>query len=193
MSKKHPKNSRKKIGICISHNRITFLFLVFTLITIALTVSLVKQRQNLTQHAAGCSVYPIYADALAPGWHNGSGTDSTINFSTISPVYSGSYSISFTAKKAFAGMYLYADTPVDTTPYTALQFALQASQANQQYTIVFYDMNEKPLTSPISLAKYGGNPVVGKWKLYRIPLTDLKAQVTQVKAFLFQSQSVHAQ
>jgi spore germination protein YaaH len=170
-----------------------FLFVVLLVLLLPVTVFISQKQQQIQQNAAGPTIYTIYADALSPNWHNGSGTDSTINFSTISPVYSGSYAMSFIANKPFAGMYLYSDTPVDTIPYTSLQFALQASQANQRYTIAFYDTNERPLTAPISLAKYGGNPVVGKWKLYTIPLTDLKAQITPIKAFLLQSQSTHAQ
>ena len=53
MSKKYPGNSKKKVGKFVSRNKITILFLSLTLIAVVITMSLVKQRQETKQYAAG--------------------------------------------------------------------------------------------------------------------------------------------
>ncbi len=179
--------------LTISKRQGVLLATAVTLVASSLYIIQSSTTSNIGQQAQKGQTYTIYNDHFLNDWKDGSGQDSTVNIATTNPTYTGSNSISFSAKGPFAGLYLFTTSPVLTMPYTALQFVLQASQSNQHYTVALYDQNEKPLKSPLSLARYGGDPVAGKWTVYTIPLADLGAQKTTVKALLLQSQANNPQ
>jgi len=69
-----------------------------------------------------------------------------------------------------------------------LHFAAQARRAGQDYTVTLYDGAHKPL-STVHLVHYGGDPVPGSWKVYDIPLSDLRANATHIRGIAIQSRS----
>ena len=98
-----------------------------------------------------------------------------MNFANTSPVYEGTTSLSVIYKAGYATLYLHTTNPVDSTPYNYLFFVARAAQANQRYAVNLLDVHGNKYASPLRLANYGGNPVVGSWKTYKIPLSALGA------------------
>jgi len=173
----------QKLQHRISKKLVTILFI---LLALPISVFLVQQARGV-QGSTFSLRYTIYEDALASGWHARSRA-SRINLANPSPVYSGSKSISFTPTGRGALLYLYTNTAIDITSYSSLHFAAQASRAGQDYTVTLYDGANKPL-STLRLARYGGDPVPGSWKVYNIPLSDLRAKATHINGVAIQSRS----
>ncbi|MEZ4729955.1 MAG: S8 family serine peptidase [Caldilineaceae bacterium] len=71
----------------------------------------------------------IYDDGLAGGWEDWS-WDTTRDFANTTPVLSGSRSIAVTYNAPWAGFYLHANTPVNTTGYSSLRFRVRGSTTN---------------------------------------------------------------
>ncbi len=173
----------QKLQHHISKKLVTILFIFLAL---PISAFLVQHAQGV-QGASHSVHYTIFEDALASGWHARSQA-SRINLANPSPVYSGSKSISFTPTRRGARLYLYTTTAVDTSLYTSLHFAAQARRAGQDYTVTLYDGANKPLPT-VHLVHYGGDPVPGSWKVYDIPLSNLRANATHVKGIAIQSRS----
>src|SRR6266566_4018567 len=173
----------QKLQHLISKKLVTILFI---LLALPISVFLVQRTQGV-QGSTSSLRYTIYEDALASGWHARSRA-SRINLANPSPVYSGSKSIAFTPTGRGALLSLYTSTAVDTSLYTSLHFAAQARRAGQDYTVTLYDGAYKPL-STVHLAHYGGDPVPGSWKVYNIPLSDLRAHATHIRGIVIQSRS----
>src|SRR6266699_2302301 len=171
----------QKLQHLISKKLVTILFI---LLALPISVFLVQRTQGV-QGSTSSLRYTIYEDALASGWHARSRA-SRINLANPSPVYSGSKSIAFTPTGRGALLSLYTSTAVDTSLYTSLHFAAQARRAGQDYTVTLYDGAYKPL-STVHLAHYGGDPVPGSWKVYNIPLSDLRAMQPTSGAWLFRA------
>ncbi len=162
------------------------LTVLFVLLVLPLSIWLVQYARSV-HGAAAVSSYTIYNDALTPGWQNWSWT-SHVNFANPSPVYKGTTSIAFTPMQRWAGLYLYTATALDITPYTFLHFAARASRAGQAYDVMLYDGDNNGLPA-VSLAHYGGNPVPRSWKVYNIPLADLRAGATHIRGVALQSRT----
>src|SRR6266581_119450 len=173
----------QKLQHLISKKLVTILFI---LLALPISVFLVQRTQGV-QGSTSSLRYTIYEDALASGWHARSRA-SRINLANPSPVYSGSKSIAFTPTGRGALLSLYTSTAVDTSLYTSLHFAAQARRAGQDYTVTLFDGAHKPL-STVHLAHYGGDPVPGSWKVYDIPLSDLRAHATHIRGMAIQSRS----
>ncbi|HET8851940.1 MAG TPA: hypothetical protein VFN02_05395, partial [Ktedonobacteraceae bacterium] len=77
---------------------------------------------------------------------------------------------------------------MDITPYTFLHFAARASRTGQDYNVMLYDEANHGLPK-VRLAHYGGNPVSGRWKVYNIPLVDLRANATRISGVALQSRT----
>lgn len=142
-----------------------------------------------TPSGAGLTVFD---DALAGNWVNWSWA-AGVNFGATSPVFAGSRAIAFTATAGWAGLYLHAGSAVDATPYTAVQFAAQASRGGQAYAVALFDGNDRQIATAKPLAGYGGDPVAGSWKTYRIPLADLGGAGHQIKGIVIQNWTDQAQ
>ncbi len=69
-----------------------------------------------------------------------------------------------------------------------MHFAAQARRAGQDYTVTLYDGANKPLPT-VHLVHYGGDPAPGSWKVYDIPLSDLRANATHIRGMAMQSRS----
>src|SRR6185312_1030406 len=107
------------------------------------------------------------------GWWDQS-WDATLNYANTNPVYAGTKSISYTATAGWAGLDIHAGTSLNTSAYTQLRLAVQASQANEKFAVYLRDTTGAGHTIA-PLANYGGTPPVGSWKVYTIPLSDLGA------------------
>ncbi len=180
----------QKLQHLISRKLVTILFI---LLALPISVLLVQRAQGVqgASHSVHYTIhsvqYTIYEDALASGWHARSRA-SRINLANPAPVYSGRYSIAFTPTGRGALIYLSTDRAVDTSLYSSLQFAAQARRAGQDYTVTLYNGVNKPL-STVHLAHYGGDPVPRSWKVYDIPLSDLRANATHIRGMAIQSRS----
>lgn len=118
-------------------------------------------------------VLPVYADSLTTGWANWSWS-ATVNFGVSSPVYQGTRALALTVTAPWGGLYLRAAAPVATGSYTHLRFAARASAAGQRYRVELRAADGRVLPV-VNLGAYGGEPVVGSWRVYAIPLADLGA------------------
>lgn len=132
----------------------------------------------------------IYDDSLNFIWADWS-WGSVVNLATTSPVYSGTRSVAVTYS-GWGGLKFHADSGLKTTGYTYLQLAMYGSQTGQKFSVYFYDANGNALKE-VSLFNYGGNPPVGSWKLYKIPLSDLSATNLLVKDLIIQERTGIAQ
>ncbi len=169
------------------HSIFSKLFTVLLIfLALPITIFLVQQTRGV-QGAASPPYYPIYEDALASGW-KARVWASRLNLANTSPIYSRSRSISFTPTGRGARLYLYTNTPIDITSYSFLHFAARTSRAGQSYNVILYNGTNHPL-STVHLAHYGGDPVPGTWKVYNIPLSDLRANATQIRGVATQSRT----
>ncbi len=135
----------------------------------------------------------IYDDALASGWYTSLSWDATVNVNNTAPVHSGSKSISYTATAGWAALQLRNDGHINTSGYTALRFAIRSSQDGEPVAMYLRDSNFTSLSSPVSLANYGGYPTASGWTVYTIPLADLKAVNVSLGSIVFHNWSGSAQ
>ena len=134
---------------------------------------------------------PIYTDSLATNWVDWSWSD-VDNFANTSPVFSGTKSIVFSLSAGFAGLYLHSNVGISTQPYSYLHFAAQASQAGQQYQVGLADSANNFLTL-VPLSTVGGNPTVGSWKTYNIPLSSLSGTNQTISGVVIQDTTGNAE
>ncbi len=113
-------------------------------------------------------------DALALGWADASFNTTNATTTQVVNVYSGSVAMA-SAVGANGGVDFQAPTSMNTSGSDTLHFALKASQAGQQYDVYVDSVYGTPLTTPVSLANYGGQPNSKGWTVYNIPLADLGA------------------
>jgi hypothetical protein len=129
---------------------------------------------SLTLAGPASTVVTLYDDTLAAGWVDYS-FGSTVNYANSSPVYAGSKSIAVTVTAAWGGLELHSDSGVAAAPFCCLRFVVQASQGGADFQVQLMDVSNSPLGNPVPLSSYGGNPQVGVWTCYAIPLADLGA------------------
>ncbi|MBI2601341.1 glycoside hydrolase family 5 protein [Candidatus Daviesbacteria bacterium] len=116
----------------------------------------------------------IYTDSLANSWVNWS-WGASVGLSSA---------IGFQANNAWAGLYLHTDTAVNTSPYTHLSFSAKATQANQQYKVIVYDVNNQAIKG-VPLGNYGTLSNTS-FTTFSIPLADLLASNKQIKGLVIQ-------
>src|SRR5439155_4774635 len=110
---------------------------------------------------------------------------STVNFGVSSTVYAGTRAISVSTS-GWGALYLHRSGPFDTSPYTVLRLAAQATQPGQQYLIRLYDAATNALVEQ-PLSRYGGDPPVGGWTMYTIPLVDLQGNSRSISGLSVQN------
>lgn len=135
--------------------------------------------------------FAIFDDALASGWSDHS-WGASVNFADTNPVYSGLHTIRYTATSGWAGLDLHAANAIDSANYRQLRFAMQATQAGQQFAVYLRDASGTALTK-VPLENYGGTPPTGTWKIYTIPLSDLGASNVALGDVVFHEWSGKAQ
>ncbi len=134
------------------------------------------------------SNYPVYNDALARGWHNWS-YQSTVNLANTAPVAAGTRSIAWTPNSGWATLYFRAGTPFRLGGYSALRFAMRASQANQYVGVALTNSSNRAIAPLVPLSNYGGSPSVGTWTVYTIPRSVLAPRASQAYGVMLQNWS----
>lgn len=136
--------------------------------------------------------YTIYDELLAGDWLDYS-WDSTNNFASTTS-YSGSKALAWTATKGWAGLLLYRNgLPLDMSHYQSVTFALRASGAGQKVHVQFYDQAGVLTGNDIDVANYGGDPAVGVYKVYTIPLTAFGVSTKMISYIHLQNYTETAQ
>jgi peptidoglycan/xylan/chitin deacetylase (PgdA/CDA1 family) len=133
-------------------------------------------------------IYYIYDDAFADDWQYW-GWSSEVDLADTTDPYQGTHHISWDPEEGYAGFYFRSNSGVDTTGYTHLTFAIQSTQEGDTLSVLAYDADNEVLGPQLMLADYGGNPVVGSYKVYQIPLEDLNAVDIQLHGFHIQDQT----
>lgn len=118
--------------------------------------------------------FVVFDDQLSSNFSNWS-WNSSINFNNSSPVYSGNKSIAF-SPSAWGGFYLHASTPINVSQYSSLQFAIQTTDKINNFTLYFYDANNKQLTTSYPISQFAGSSENG-WTFYSIPLTQIPSDI----------------
>jgi hypothetical protein len=129
----------------------------------------------------------VYGDVLGFGWRNYS-WGGEAQFDYTADRAEGSRAIRFAPSEGYGSLSLYRDPPVDTSPFSALQFSARASSGSVAYGVVFYDENDTPLTL-LPLANYGGDPESTAFRTFTIPLTDLGVANRRIRRITFTSLS----
>ena len=81
-------------------------------------------------HASAADV-SVFQDVLTPEWQNWSWS-STVNFANVSPVHSGTRSMSIKYNGAWAALYLHATAAYSTTEYNQIRFWIHGGSAGDQ-------------------------------------------------------------
>lgn len=129
------------------------------------------------------SIAGIYEDSLSQGWINWS-WGAMVDFGS-NTAFSGTKAIAANIISAWGALYMHSDLGVDTTPYTALHFALKPTDNNLSLQIALYDQNNQALKKFVSLANYGAL-TQGNWKVFNIPLSDLNGVARNIKGVAIQ-------
>jgi tyrosinase len=127
------------------------------------------------------STTAIYTDSLQTGWTDAS--YNTTNSQVTTPAYQGTNAIS-SVMNADGGLDFQSTNGFLTNGYTAIRFALRASQTGQQYEVYADSTYGQPLAVPVSLSNYGGQPTITGWTIYTIPLSDLNANNRTIRDFV---------
>jgi len=133
----------------------------------------------------------IYDEVLASGWADWSWGGTIKLTDTLHP-YTGKTDISWAPSSYGAVSLSNTSGGVTTVGYRSLSFALQASAANESASINVVDGFGYNLNA-LALVNYGGNPVVGSYKKYTIPLIDLGAYNTTLKGIQISNQTNKAE
>ena len=133
----------------------------FRNLTIILSLATFSLFNNWEAAAADLQ---IYSDTLAPGWSDWS-WDTTRNFANTSPVHNGADSLAVTFNTGWAGLYLHADSAVDTSGYDQLRFWINGGiTGNQKLRVIANGDggNDYTVTAPTN-----------SWTQISVPLTAL--------------------
>ena len=106
----------------------------------------------------------IYSDALDAGWSDWS-WDTTRNFSSATPVKSGSAALSARFDAAWAGLYLHPSIAVSTTGYSGLGFWIHGGSSGGQQLRIVANGNEGATVTV--------NATAGEWTKVTIPFSSL--------------------
>lgn len=127
--------------------------------------------------------FVVYDETLPYTWNNWS-WDSTVDFAaTINPFKDNNH-ITLITNNYYAGLYLHTGLGFNTAGYKDLTFAVLATKPDQKMEILLLDENNKDLGTPKKLVDYGGDPVVGAYKTYTIPLADLNGSDKVIKGII---------
>jgi len=116
----------------------------------------------------------IYGDALASGWQDWGSWDTTYNYNNASPVQSGTRSISVQYTEAWGGLYLMADTALDSSGYTGVSFWIHGGTAGGQHiNFKIIDGNNGNWDAAVSVT-----PVANTWTQIIVNLTQVNNPAT---------------
>ncbi len=116
-------------------------------------------------HAANL---PVYTDSLASGWANWS-WGATVDFNRTSPVHSGARSLAAAYTSAWAGLYLAANAPVDSSSYGAVKFRINGgTQGGQRLRVMLADGGYNLIDQGVNISL-----AAGVWTEISIPMENL--------------------
>ncbi len=128
----------------------------------------------------------VYADALGAGWQNWS-WDSTVNFATPSPVYSGSASVAVTYTAAWGGLYLHTYTLIDSAGYDTLRFWVHGGAQGGQGVEVKLADGTQTLGQGVAVSI-----AANTWTKVDVPLSRLGSPA-QISGVAWQDTTGHGQ
>jgi hypothetical protein len=127
--------------------------------------------------------HKVYDEQLQNGWVNWS-WDSVVDFTAELMPFSDTKHIKWNPNNHYAGLYLHNDAGFNTTGYKEITFAVRATKANQKMELLLLDNTNTDIGTPKKLTDYGGDPVVGEYKTYVIPLADLGGTNRVINGFI---------
>jgi hypothetical protein len=131
----------------------------------------------------------IFEDSLAPDWVTNWSWDAKVEPSVSGQVYAGMQALSFEVTNGFGALVLTSRDPMDSRGFAALRFSALASQPGQRVQVYAGGSDNTRYGDPVPLARYGGDPTTGAWKVYTIPLSDLQAADKPIKLFAMQDRT----
>jgi endoglucanase len=134
----------------------------------------------------------VYDDRLRAGWADWS-WDSDVDLGDLTRLDAGAAAIAWKPRKAWAGLYFHADSPVPLTGHASVGLRLQATANGQAFNLVAYDEAGKPLPQKADLADHGGTPQIGRWTAYVVPLSALGAANRTISGLAIQDRTGAAQ
>lgn len=138
--------------------------------------------------------FAIYEDGLASGWSNSWSWSSTTNLNNTSNVHAGTKSISWQGTSAWAGLHIRKTSgTISTSSYSAITFALKASQAGQKVVMYAKDGSDENLNDALDISMYGGHASNSGYKVYTIPLAALNAANTNISGFTIEDNTGSSQ
>jgi alpha-N-arabinofuranosidase len=124
---------------------------------------------------------PVYTDSLLNGWSDGS-YNIILNYANISPVHSGSDSISGTITGPYGGIKL-NHSSMTNTAYSSISFWLNGGASGGQRLQMYASLSTGDQSARYSLS----TPPANAWQQYTVPLSALGvANVTNFTAFAIQ-------
>jgi hypothetical protein len=130
----------------------------------------------------------IFSDALAPGWTDIGSWSCTKDLANTNPTYEGKRTISLKIDAGLGGLYLLADHGSDSSQFPYLHFVLRASRPGQALGVALADKDGK-WGEATKLADLGGDPPVGSWKEYYIPVEKLGCEGRPLYGFILRDVS----
>jgi Glycoside hydrolase family 44 len=113
----------------------------------------------------------VYDDALENGWQNWGWA--TLNYANISPVHSGSDSISVTIASAWQGIQLY-HSDMDVSPYSSISFWLDGGSSGGQRLQVYGLLDLGGTNNFATAPRYPLSALVANtWQQFTVPLSSL--------------------
>ena len=166
----------------MTHSPILKFFSFLFLATAGLLVLVSHPYSGMAAAPRSTADLAVYTDGLASGWADWS-WDTTVNLANPTPVHAGSASVSVRFDKAWAGLYLHSDTPIDTTNYIALRFWVHGGSSGGQAVSVSVNFNG----SVVALT-----PQANTWNQVTISLADLGSP-SSINSIVWQDSSGGAQ
>ncbi len=112
----------------------------------------------------------IYDDSLAPEWESWSWS-SDLNYSSTTPVHSGSNSIAVTPTSGWGALSLHTAPAINLAGYVKLRFWIHGGSSGQQLRVVVNDND----SAPYQIA------AINAWTLFELPLAELGNPGTLVR------------
>ena len=136
------------------------------------------------------SAAPIYLDALAAGWADGSWR-ALVDFATELRAEPGQKVIRFAPTGSYGYLHLRAPAPFLPPAGAALRLRARADQPAAPYSVWLLGEDGKPLSPPRFLTAYGPPLDVASWQEYTVPLAELlpSAGAARVRGVILQEQS----
>jgi len=125
----------------------------------------------------GCDL-PIYLEALAPNWQNGS-WNGTYNFAETapSPVYAGNFSIGATITSGYGALSVQHNSGISAGPYTSVIFWIHGGSSGVRQLQVIVQVGSTYNNEP----PFQINVLPGQWQQVIVPLSAVGNPTTITK------------